>query len=66
LAAASSSSAPSGSLSLPGAGMPVTRFHGSIFAAEEAQFFLPLSAPEAAPLLRATPYLHAPGSSDAV
>ena len=55
-----------GTLSLPGAGVPVGRYHSAVFAPDDAQVFLPLAAPEAAPLLAAAAYVHAPGTSDAV
>lgn len=53
-------------LSLPGAGTIVPRFNAAIFAPPASQRFLPLSAPEAAPLLRGTAYVGAAGTGDAV
>ena len=69
LSASSSSTASSQQPSfftLPGAGTVVPRFNGAIFAPSASQHFLPLSAPEAAPLLRWTSYVGAAGTGDAV
>jgi hypothetical protein len=53
-------------LQLPGTGLVVPCYHAAIFAAESEQRFLPLSAPQAAPLLAATDYVHAPATVDEV
>lgn len=62
---ASASASPS-LLSLPGAGTVVPRFNAAIFAPSASQRFLPLSAPEAAPLLSWTSYVGAAGTGDDV
>lgn len=65
--AASTSSTGSPSLvALPGAGTIVPRFNAAIFAPPASQRFLPLSAPEAAPLLGWTSYVGASGTGDDV
>lgn len=63
---AAPSSASSKTYGVPGAGLIVPRWHPSIFAEEADQAFLPLSAPEAAPLLRFASFVHAPGTVDDV
>lgn len=59
-------SANSGSKILPGAGIGVSRFHSAVFAGDDDQTFLPLSAPEAAPLAAAAAFVESPGTGDAV
>ena len=51
---------------LPGAGIGVSRFHPSIFAADADQLFFPLAAPEATPLVFAAAFVAAPGTEDTV
>jgi hypothetical protein len=51
---------------LPGGGMVVNRWHPAVFAEASAQTFLPLSAPEAKPLLESSAFIHAPGTVDEV
>ena len=51
---------------LPGGGLVVNRWHPAVFADASTQTFLPLSAPEAKPLIESSAFIHAPGTGDEV
>ncbi len=63
-AAAAAAAAPT--YAIPGTGLIVPRWHPAVFAEEADQAFLPLSAPEAKPLLASAAFIHAPGTVDDV
>lgn len=51
---------------LPGGGLVVNRWHPAVFADASSQTFLPLSAPDAKPLIESCSFIHAPGTVDEV
>jgi hypothetical protein len=55
-----------GTLSVPGAGIVVPRYAPAVFVEPEHQQFIPLAAPEFAPLISAAGFVHAPTTGDDV